>query len=97
MERAAMIKNKIELVRDGEKKVLLTWHKHDESGATIPVAIEYLGQLEPELKERLERVALHPQYASVSGTRKLMQPGTSAHFLELPKALGRLGFRTRLF
>jgi hypothetical protein len=92
-----MIKNKIELVRDGEKKVLLTWHKRDESGATIPVAIEYLGELEPEIKERLEHIALRPLYASVSGTRKTVQPGTTPHFLELPKALGRLGFRTRLF
>jgi hypothetical protein len=92
-----MIKNKIELVRDGEKKVLLTWHKRDESGATIPVAIEYVGQLEPELKQRIEHIALRPLYANVNGTRKLMQPGTSAHFLELPKVLSRLRFRARLF
>ena len=92
-----MLKNKIELIRDDKPKVLLTWHKRDESGETIPIAIEYLDQLDPELTERVEQLALHPLYAVVNGTRKLVQPGTSAHFEGLPKVLGRLGFRTRMF
>ena len=92
-----MLKNKIELIRDGEPKVLITWHKRTESGESIPVAIEFLDQLEPELVESVEHLALKPLYATVDGTRKLVQPGTSAHFLGLPKALGRLGFRTRMF
>jgi hypothetical protein len=93
----AMLKNKLELIRDGEPKVLLTWHKRDDSGEVIPVAVEYLGDLEPELKESVERIALQPALAVVDGTRKRTAPGSSAHFLALPKLLARLGFRTRVY
>lgn len=92
-----MLKNKIELIRDGKPKVLLTWHKRAESGETIPVAVESLDELEPGLMESVERLALKPVYAVVDGARKLVQPGSSAHFLALPKLLARLGFRTRMF
>jgi len=95
--RSAVLKNKLELIRGGSPKVLLTWHKSLESGEVIPVAIEYLGDLEPELRAEVENVALRPVLAVVNGTRKRVAPGTSAHFLALPRVLSRLGFRTRQY
>lgn len=92
-----MLKNKLELIRDGHPKVLLTWHKREESGEVTPLAIDYLDEVDSELRERVEELALQPVYAIVNGTRKRVAPGSSAHFLALPKVLGRLGFRTRLY
>ncbi|MDZ4170090.1 MAG: hypothetical protein U1E26_10650 [Coriobacteriia bacterium] len=92
-----MLKNKLELIRDGSPQVLLTWHKHSESGEVIPVAIEYLDDLEPEVRTSIENIALRPVLAMVEGTRKRVAPGTSAHFLALPRVLSRLGFRTRQY
>ena len=92
-----MLKNKIELIRDGAPRVLLTWHKLDESGGIIPIAVEYLTDVAPALKQSVERVAQQSLNASVNGTTKRVQPGTSPHFLALPKALERLGFRARVY
>lgn len=92
-----MLKNKLELIRDGSPKVLLTWHKREESGEVIPVAIEYLGDLDPALCADNENTALRPVLAEVNGTRKRVAPGSSAHFGALPRVLSRLGFRTRQY
>lgn len=92
-----MIKNKLEMIRDGKPKVLITWHKRDESGEVIPVAVDFLDEVEPEMRAEIEKLALQPVYAVVDGVRKRMAPGTAAHFSALPRVLGRLGFRVRQF
>ncbi len=92
-----MIKRKIELVRDGERQALLTWHKTDENGEMIPIAMEFAEQLEAEMRERIAGVCGRPLNVMENGVSKKYLPGNSKHFGELPRVLARLGFRTRLF
>ena len=92
-----MLKNKLELIRDNQPAVLVSWHKRNEAGEVVPVAVDHLIELDADLAAEVEKLALQPIYANVQGTRKLVMPGSSAHFLGLPKVLARLGFRTRLY
>lgn len=92
-----MVKNKIELIRDGQRQALLTWHKHDESGNIIPIAIEFADSLEEEMRQRISRVCERPVNVREDGELKKAFTGSSKHFMGLPKVLGQLGFRTRLF
>lgn len=92
-----MLKRNIELVRDGERQALLTWHKDDGQGGTIPVAAEFYGSIDEETQQHIIDVYKRPMNIRKKGKSHRVQPGTSKHFLELPKVLSRLGFRTRLF
>lgn len=92
-----MLKNKIELIRDGVPQVLLTWHKRDENGEVIPLAIEFLEELDDEMVQRINDVCNRPINVMENGVSKKGLPGSSTHFGGLPRILARLGFRTRVF
>jgi hypothetical protein len=92
-----MLKRRIELVRDGERQALLTWHEDDGEGGIIPIAMEFSDTIDPEAKERDIRVCERPTNVREGSQTKKALPGSSKHFLALPKILARLGFRTRLF
>lgn len=92
-----MIKRKIELVKDNTRQVLLTWHKDDGEGGYIPLAIEYEDSVDQETRDRIEEICERPINWRDSGKTGKAFPGSSKHFLELPRVLGRLGYRTRLF
>ncbi|MDH4140746.1 MAG: hypothetical protein OEV43_09280 [Coriobacteriia bacterium] len=92
-----MLKNKIELIRDGERQALLTWHKPDGQGGTIPIATEFSDTVDGEMMQRIIDVCERPVNVREDGKVGKAFPGSSKHFLGLPKVLARLGFRTRLF
>jgi hypothetical protein len=91
-----VLRNKIELIRDGEPQALLTWHKRDENGETTPVAIEFDESLDEESRRRIRDVAERPLNVREGGKNTKAFPGSSKHFLALPKVLARLGYRTRV-
>lgn len=88
-----MLKPNIELIRDLRPQVLLTWHKPDGRGGHIPIAIEYLEDVDAETRERIGALLLRP----LNTKDGKGFPGSSKHFLELPRHLERLGFRVRTF
>ncbi|MDA3937293.1 MAG: hypothetical protein PF636_10675 [Actinomycetota bacterium] len=92
-----MLKNKIELVRDGERQVLLTWHKCDDEGETIPIAMEFSDAVDEETRERITAVCKRPVTIREGGKVSKAFSGSSKHFVALPKILARFGFRVRLF
>ena len=92
-----MLKNKIELMREGECHALLTWHKPDGEGGTIPIAIEFFDPIDDETRQRVEDITKRPMNSRQGGKLTKVFPGSSKHFQELPKVLGRLGYRTRQF
>ena len=92
-----MIKNKIELKRGSEQMALLEWHRPDGQGGHIPLAIEFSDALDPETRQRIVDICHRPVNAREGGTLVKVLPGSSKHFLALPKVLERLGFRSRLF
>lgn len=92
-----MLKPNIELIRDGEPQVLLTWHKPDGQGGTIPVAVEFSDAVDAELKQRIIDVSQRPINVTENGKTAPAFYGSSKHFLGLPKVLARLGFRVRTF
>ncbi len=92
-----MLKPRIELIRDGQTQALLTWHKIAEDGSTIPIAIEFNDALEEEMRQRVTDVCKRPINLMEDGKSVRAQPGSSKHFLGLPKVLARLGFRVRNF
>ena len=92
-----MLKNNLELIRDGERKALLTWHKSDGEGGTIPIAMEFSDTIDPETKQRIISICERPVNVREHGKLSKAFPGSSKHFLALPKVLSRLGFRARLF
>lgn len=92
-----MLKPNIQLIRDGERQVLLTWHKLDGQGGHIPLAIEYTDAVEPEMRQRIEDLCRRPLNARENGQLSTALPGSSKHFLALPKVLERLGFRVHAF
>lgn len=92
-----MIKNHIELIRDGERRVLLTWHKPDGEGGYIPIAIEFSDDVDEEMRQRVIAVCERPVNVMENGRPVKVFSGSSKHFAGLPKLLGRLGFRTRVF
>lgn len=92
-----MIKNQIELKRGTERLVLLTWHKPDGQGGHIPLAIEFSDALDPDTRQQIVDISQRPINAREGGTLVKVLPGSSKHFLALPRVLERLGFRSRLF
>lgn len=92
-----MIKRNVELVRDGQRQALLTWHKADGAGGTVPIAFEFADSLDEQTRQRITEVCERPINIRENGVAKKAFPGSSKHFLELPRVLARLGFRTRLF
>ena len=95
--RPSVIKNKIELIKDLKPQVLLTWRKLGDDGERIPIAIEYSDEVDAEMRQRIEEICQRPMNVAGNGVTKKVFSGSSAHFLALPKALARLGFRTRMF
>jgi len=92
-----VLKNRIELVRDGEPQALLTWHKPGGDGATTPIAMEFSDTLEAETRQRIADICERPINLREGGKASKAFPGSSKHFLALPRILARLGFRARLF
>ena len=92
-----MLKNKIDLIRDGKHQVLLTWNQRDEAGKRVPVAIEYVEDIDADMRKRIEDVVARPIVTNVGGASTRAPVGSPAHFENLPKVLSRLGFRARLF
>ena len=92
-----MLKNRIELMRDNERQALITWHLKDEDGNTIPISYEFAVTLSDEDRQHIIDVCERPMNVRDKGKTRRMQSGSSKHFLELPKVLSRLGYRTRLF
>ena len=88
-----MLKPNIELIRDLKPQVLLTWHKPDGQGGHIQIAIEYLEDIGEETRTRIAALCERP----LNTAEGKAFPGSSKHFLELPKHLTRLGFRVRTF
>jgi len=93
-----MQKNHIELIRDGKPQALLTWHKPDGEGGTIPLAIEFSDTLDEETRQRITNVCERPISIREGGKVKGKAfSGSSKHFIAIPKVLARLGFRIRIF
>ena len=92
-----MLKDRIELVRDGERHALLTWHKPDGEGGFIPIAVEFTDQIDDATKQRVLDICDRPLNARDGGKLSKVFPGSSKHFIALPKVLARLGYRTRVF
>ncbi len=92
-----MQKKNIELIRDGQPQVLITWHKPDGNGGYTPVAAEFSDNVDEVMRERILAVCNRPINVREGGASRTVRTGSSAHFLALPKLLGRLGFRTRVF
>ncbi|MDP2182096.1 MAG: hypothetical protein Q8K99_05960 [Actinomycetota bacterium] len=91
-----MLKRSIELIRDGEPQVLLTWHKPDGEGGTIPIAMEFSDAVDEETRQRIIHVCERPINVLENGRPTKALSGSSRHFLNLPKLLARLGFRVRV-
>lgn len=91
-----MIKNHIELVRDQHPQALLTWHLPDDNGHFYPIAFQFAEGLDDASKREITEIATRP-LKSAEKDHKLVQPGSSDHFAALPRPLGRLGFRVRIF
>jgi hypothetical protein len=92
-----MLKPNIELIRDGGPQVLLTWHKSDGQGGTIPIAMEFSDAVDAGLKQRIVDICERPISVTENGKTAPAFSGSSKHFLALPKVLERLGFRVRIF
>lgn len=92
-----MLKRKIEMIRDGKPQVLLTWHKVDDAGETIPIGIDFSDEVDADMRERIVAVCDRPVNVTEDGRSAKAFTGSSKHFLALPRILARLGFRVRLF
>jgi hypothetical protein len=92
-----MQKPNIEMIRDGQPQVLLTWHKSDGEGGTIPIAIEFSDAVDAAMRQRISDICERPVNVMEDGQNRKAFSGTSKHFLGLPKLLERLGFRVRVF
>lgn len=92
-----MLKNRIGLSRGAEQQAVLTWHKPDGNGGHIPIAIDFSDSLDEETRQRIASICARPLNVREDGEVKKALPGSSKHFIALPKALERLGFRTRVF
>lgn len=92
-----MLKRNLELIKNEQRQALLTWHQPDGQGGTIPVAVEFSDNVDEEIRRQVLDILDRPiRLRDGSPTGKAF-PGSSKHFLELPRVLARLGFRTRLF
>jgi hypothetical protein len=92
-----MMKPFIELIRDGEHKALLEWHRPDGNGGHIPIAFDFADSLDEESRQRIMAVCARPLTVREAGVAGLVQPGSSKHFLALPKVLERQQYRVRSF
>ncbi len=92
-----MLKPNIELIRDGERQALLTWHKPDGHGGAIPIAMEFAEAVDAEMRQRIKDLCARPLNVREDGKPVTAFSGSSKHFLALPKVMERLGFRVRSF
>jgi hypothetical protein len=69
----------------------------DGNGGHIPIAIEFSDEVDEDMRKQIEQATQRPINVRDNGNLKKVFSGSSAHFVALPKALGRLGFRTRVF
>lgn len=91
-----MLNNKIELVKDGTPKALLTWHLPREEGHFYPIAFQFSEELDDETRQRIFEISGR----TLKIAEKQHKPaayGSSDHFGALARPLSRLGFRTRYF
>ena len=91
-----MLNNRIELSRDGAPKALLTWHLPDDQGHFYPIAFQVAEDLDEAAKREILNVAERPVKMPAKEYRNAMY-GSSDHFGELTRPLGRLGYRARAF
>ena len=91
-----MIKNRIELFKDGEPKVLITWHMPREEGLFYPLAFQFAGDVDDEVKQEIFEVVRRPLRVPAKQNR-MATCGSSDHFSVIERPLARLGFRTRAF
>jgi hypothetical protein len=91
-----MIKNRIELTKDGAPKVLLTWHMPDPEGLFFPIALQFAEDLDDALRQKVLEVAVRPLKVPEKQNR-VAYCGTEDHFVVLAHALARIGFRARAF
>ncbi len=92
-----MLKRDIELVRDGKRQALLTWHKADGNGGVISIATEFADSLDAETRQRIVDICERPVNVREDGKITKAFSGSSKHFVNLPRVLARLGFRVRYF
>lgn len=91
-----MIKNRIELLKEGVPKVLITWHLPREEGLFYPLAFQFAEDVDDEVKERIFEVVRRPLKVPAKQNR-MASSGSSDHFSVLERPLARLAFRTRSF
>ncbi len=91
-----MLNNRIELIKEGEPKVLLTWHLPREEGSFYPVAFQFAEDVDEATRIEIMQIASRPLRIPEK-QHKPAPYGSSDHFGALPRPLGRLGFRTRTF
>lgn len=92
-----MLKNHIEMIREGQPQVVLTWHKPDGDGGFIPIAMDFSNAVDAEMRQRIIDVCTRPINVREGGEMTRALTGSSKHFLNLPKLLMRLGFRVRIY
>lgn len=62
-----MLKPNIELIRDGVPQAVLTWHKPDGQGGTIPIAMEFSDALDAGTRQRVVDICERPVNVLESG------------------------------
>lgn len=91
-----MLQNHLELVQEGQPKVLITWHLPREDGHFDAVAFQFAEDVSDEEKLRILEIAKRP----LKDAKKQNKPapfGSSSHFEALARPLSRLGYRTRYY
>lgn len=91
-----MLNNRLELVKEGVPKALLTWHLPRDEELFYPIAFQFADDVDDALKSEMFEIAKRP----LKVKEKQFKPavyGSSDHFTALARPLGRLGFRTRYF
>lgn len=91
-----MLQNHLELIHEGEPKVLITWHLPREDGHFHPVAFQFAQDVSDEEIRTILEIANRP----LKIPQKQGKPapcGSSDHFGALARPLSRLGYRTRYF
>lgn len=91
-----MINNRIELARGGGPKVLITWHLPRPEGHYYPIAFQFADDIDEDTRRKVLDIARRPLPVPQKQYMRA-QCGSPDHFGVLAPALGRLGFRTRMF
>lgn len=91
-----MINNRLELIKGGEPKALLTWHMPREDGLFYPIAFQFADDLDEVTQRSILDIASQP-LAVPAKQYKRCAYGSSDHFSVLARPLARLGFHTRVF